>query len=180
MTAYESRGLAFDEEERVKPLEGTVTDDYIRDTRSQDGPLGDWLPDVDSDGQDALESLQHLTAFWTPRNGDIKILPHLYAQQITNLTGTSIYFEEAEQRCRLFHGQFSIALEKLQRLEPLLVRAYLLCRDKTDTQRKSSNTSRRSNHSGLRQISSSGIRLKERLELSMCTYNPVTPHTTES
>ncbi|KAJ9633294.1 uncharacterized protein PV06_00987 [Exophiala oligosperma] len=120
VTAYESRGLAFDEEERVKPLEGTVTDDYIRDTRSQDGPLGDWLPDVDSDGQDALESLQHLTAFWTPRNGDIKILPHLYAQQITNLTGTSIYFEEAEQRCRLFHGQFSIALEKLQRLEPLL------------------------------------------------------------
>ncbi|KIW19969.1 hypothetical protein PV08_00544 [Exophiala spinifera] len=120
VTAHESRGLAFDEDERVKPMEGTVTDDHIRDTKSLDGPLGDWMPDVDSDGQDALESLQHLTAFWTPHKEDIKILPPLYAQQISKLTRTSIYFEEAEKRCRLFQGKFQTALEKLKRLEPLL------------------------------------------------------------
>ena len=139
--------MAFDEEERLKPMEGTVTDEYIRDTKSYDGPLGDWLPDVDSDGQDALESLQHLTAFWTPRNGDVKILPPLYAQQIMNLTGTSIYFAEAEKRCRLFQGQFLTALEKLQRLEPLLVCVYTICKDITNKHRKSSKTNRRIDHS---------------------------------
>jgi hypothetical protein len=116
-----SRPPAFDDEPRMRPMQGTHMDDFIQDNKSSAAdPLNFWSDD-ESDGQDALESLQHLTAFWAPRNGDIKILPPLYAQQITLLTGTSIFFEEAEKRCRLFQGDFRLALDKLLRLEPLLV-----------------------------------------------------------
>ena len=116
-----SRPPAFDDEPRMRPMQGTHMDDFVQDNKSSAAdPLNFWSDD-ESDGQDALESLQHLTAFWTPRNGDIRILPPLYAEQITLLTGTSIFFEEAEKRCRLFQGDFSLALDKLLRLEPLLV-----------------------------------------------------------
>ncbi|KAK5231122.1 hypothetical protein LTR72_000302 [Exophiala xenobiotica] len=115
-----SRPPAFDDEPRMRPMQGTHMDDFIQDNKSSAAdPLNFWSDD-ESDGQDALESLQHLTAFWAPRDGDIKILPPLYAQQITLLTGTSIFFEEAEKRCRLFQGDFRLALDKLLRLEPLL------------------------------------------------------------
>ncbi|KIX01571.1 uncharacterized protein Z518_09297 [Rhinocladiella mackenziei CBS 650.93] len=110
----------FDDEPRIRPMDGIVMEDVIRDDRSEDNGLLEYWSDDESDGQDALESLQHLIAYWKPRNGDISILPSMYAQEINRLTGTSLFAEEAEKRYRLFQGDFRLALEKLSRLEPLL------------------------------------------------------------
>ncbi len=175
-----SRPPAFDDEPRMRPMQGTHMDDFVQDNKSSAAdPLNFWADD-ESDGQDALESLQHLTAFWTPRNGDIKILPPLYAEQITLLTGTTIFFEEAEKRCRLFQGDFRLALDKLLRLEPLLVCDFSSIppsMDVTDNLRKSSRNNIPSSPSWPLQTCSSGLRTKKMPEssTSICT-NPI-PHT---
>ena len=175
-----SRPPAFDDEPRMRPMQGTHMDDFVQDNKSSAAdPLNFWSDD-ESDGQDALESLQHLTAFWTPRNGDIRILPPLYAEQITLLTGTTIFFEEAEKRCRLFQGDFSLALDKLLRLEPLLVYDFSSIppsMDVADNLRKSSRNNIPSSPSWPLQTCSSGLRTKKMPEssTSICT-NPI-PHT---
>jgi len=115
------RELAFDDEPRIRPMEGTVMDDFIRDDRSYGNGLLDYASEEESDGQDALESLQHLITYWKPQSGDITILPETYSREISRLTGTTLFAEEAEKRYRLFQGDFHLALAKLERLEPLLV-----------------------------------------------------------
>lgn len=45
-------------------MEGTVLEDLIRDPVSYDNPLLEYQSESESDDQDALESLQHLTAYW--------------------------------------------------------------------------------------------------------------------
>lgn len=121
-----ARELAFDDEPRIRPMEGTIMEDFLRDDRSFGDGLLDYESDDESDGQDALESLQHLITYWKPLSGDISILPEPYAREIARLTGTSLFAEEAEKRYRLFQGNFRLALEKLERLEPLLVSSRLI------------------------------------------------------
>jgi hypothetical protein len=112
----------FEDEPRIRAMEGTFIQDFIGDDKSYDNGLLEYhQSDEESEGQDALENLQHLIAYWKPRGGDIRILPHIYAQEITRLTGSSLFAEEAEKRYRLFHGDFHLAREKLLKLEPLLV-----------------------------------------------------------
>lgn len=120
----QSQQRGFDEEPRIRPVEGTVIHDLIPDDRSKygDNALLDSLSDDESDDdQDALQSLQHLTTYWKPRNRDISILLPMYAQEITRITGSSLFVEEAEKQYRIFQGNFGLAHEKLLRLEPLLV-----------------------------------------------------------
>ncbi|EXJ78294.1 hypothetical protein A1O3_09455 [Capronia epimyces CBS 606.96] len=117
---HQTHQAGFDDEPRIYPIEGTVMDDPMRDDRSEDNELVEYQSDDESDNEDPLKSLQHLTAYWKPRNGDLSILLPMYAQEITRLTGTDIFADEAEKRYRLFQGDFNLAREKLLRLEPLL------------------------------------------------------------
>jgi hypothetical protein len=65
--------------------------------------------------------LQHLTTHWKPQDGDIEILPRMYANEISKLTGTELFAKPAEKRYRLLNGDFHSALRKLSNVEPLLV-----------------------------------------------------------
>jgi hypothetical protein len=118
---YQTHQPGFDDEPRIYPIEGTVIKDIIPDDGSDDNGLLEYRSDDESDNEDPLKSLQHLTAYWRPRNGDLSILLPMYAQEISRLTGTAIFAEEAEKRYRLYQGDFNLAREKLLRLEPLLV-----------------------------------------------------------
>ncbi|KAL2399709.1 hypothetical protein ABEF94_000492 [Exophiala dermatitidis] len=113
--------LGIDDEPRLRPMPGCVLSDPMADNSSDDNELLDYHSDEESDdNEDPLQSLQHLTAYWKPRSGDLSILLPAYAQEIRRLTGTEIFVEVAEKRYRLFQGNFKLAREKLLRLEPLL------------------------------------------------------------
>jgi hypothetical protein len=113
----------LDDEPRIRPMQGTLIDDLIPEDIIEDPPLLKYDSDSELSDGDALEPMQHLTTYWKPRNGRISILPPMYAKEITQLTGSSLFAEEAEKRYRIFQGNFKLALEKLLRLEPLLVRS---------------------------------------------------------
>ncbi|RMZ86854.1 hypothetical protein DV736_g5923, partial [Chaetothyriales sp. CBS 134916] len=74
----------------------------------------------DSAEEDALQAMNHVTNYWYPRDGDIKILTTSVAENIASLTGSAVYPEPQESRVRLVGGDFSAALRKLQNMEPLL------------------------------------------------------------
>jgi hypothetical protein len=71
--------------------------------------------------------MQHMTGYWYPKDGNIKILPKTVAEDIAALTDTTLCPEESEGRVRLLGGNFERALSKLRNLEPLLV-GHHLCR----------------------------------------------------
>ncbi|KAJ9615735.1 hypothetical protein H2200_001812 [Cladophialophora chaetospira] len=115
----QSTQFALDDELRLRPKAGTTMEDLIPEDVVDDQALLKYSSDSDSDG-DALETMQHLTAYWKPKCGNINILTPMYAKEITRLTGSSLFAEEAEKRYRIFQGNFQLALEKLLRVEPLL------------------------------------------------------------
>ena len=112
---------AFDDEPRIRPMEGTIIEDLIPEDITNDQALLPLEFDTESEDGNALEHMQHLTAYWKPKIGNIGILPPMYAKEITRMTGSSLFAEVAERRYRIFHGDFQLALQKLLRLEPLLV-----------------------------------------------------------
>ncbi|OCT49278.1 hypothetical protein CLCR_11306 [Cladophialophora carrionii] len=111
---------ALDDEPRIRPLQGTVIEDIIPEDLTEDQALLQYDSDNESSDGDAPQPMQHLTAHWKPRSGNISILPPMYAREIAQLTGSSLFAEEAEKRYRIYQGNFQLALEKLERLEPLL------------------------------------------------------------
>ncbi|KIW65650.1 hypothetical protein, variant [Phialophora macrospora] len=111
---------ALDDEPRIWPLQGTVIEDLIPEDLTADRALLQYDSDTESSDGDALEPMQHLTAYWKPRSGNISILPPMYAKEIAQLTGASLFAEEAEKRYRILQGNIQLAREKLVRLEPLL------------------------------------------------------------
>jgi hypothetical protein len=113
---------ALDDEPRIWPLQGTVIEDLIPQDLTADRALLQYDSDTESSDGDALEPMQHMTAYWKPQSGDISILPPMYAKEIAQLTGSSLFAEEAEKRYRILQGNIQLAHEKLGRLEPLLVR----------------------------------------------------------
>lgn len=117
----ESTQPALDDEPRIRPMQGTVIEDLIPEDTIEDQALLKYDPDSESSDGDALEPMQHLTAYWKPRSGKINILPPMYAKEIMQLTGSSLFSDEAEKRYRIFQGDFRLALGKLERLERLLV-----------------------------------------------------------
>ncbi|EXJ74158.1 uncharacterized protein A1O5_02452 [Cladophialophora psammophila CBS 110553] len=117
---HQSNQLGFDDEPRIRPMEGTVVEDIIPDDSADGSVLLQYQSDAESDDQDALDGLLHVTTYWQPANGNIGILPPMYANDISRLTGSSLFAEEAEKRYRIIQGDFNRAHEKLLRLEPLL------------------------------------------------------------
>ncbi|KIX98766.1 uncharacterized protein Z520_05227 [Fonsecaea multimorphosa CBS 102226] len=121
---HELNPPGFDDEPRIRPVEGTVMADIIPEEYDEESAeknvLLQYQSDEDSDDQDAPDGLLHLTTYWQPANGNIGILPPMYAKDITRLTGSSLFAEEAEKRYRIFQGNFNLAREKLLKLEPLL------------------------------------------------------------
>ncbi|RMZ83529.1 hypothetical protein DV737_g1601, partial [Chaetothyriales sp. CBS 132003] len=90
---------------------------------TEDGPdLLDIYGSENSDSaeEDALQAMNHLTNYWYPRDGDIKILTNSVAESIASLTDSAVYPEPQESRVRLVGGDFNAALRKLQNMEPLL------------------------------------------------------------
>lgn len=112
---------AFDDEPRVYAMQGTVMEDIMPEDINNDQALLRYDSDPESSDGDVLEPMQHLTAYWQPRNGNISILLPMYAKEITRQTGSSLFAEEAEKRYRIFQGNFQLARQKLLRLEPILV-----------------------------------------------------------
>ena len=119
---HQSAQIALDDEPRLRPVPGTVIESLIPEDLTNEQALLKYESDAESISGDALEPMQHLTTYWKPKCGKISILPPMYAKEITKLTGSSLYAEEAEKRYRIFQGNFQLAHEKLLRLEPLLVR----------------------------------------------------------
>lgn len=117
----QSAQFALDDEPRLRPVPGTVMENLIPEDLIDDQALLKYNFDEEPLDGDSLEPMQHLTAYWKPKCGKISILPPMYAKEITKLTGSSLYADEAEKRYRIFQGNFQLALEKLLRLEPLLV-----------------------------------------------------------
>jgi hypothetical protein len=111
----------LEDEPRVRPIEGTYWADFFQEEGTKDQALLQYGSDNESDVGDALQPMEHLTAYWKPRCGNINILPPMYAKEITQSTGSSLFAEVAEKRYRIFQGDFRRALTKLQRLETLLV-----------------------------------------------------------
>ncbi len=118
----------FTNEELVKPIEGTVLpeiDDSGNILQHFDSGVDLILVDDDSDEDDSTDntSLGGLPSlYWSPQCGDISILPTETAAAIANLTNCMICKEPESRRVRLINGDIYMALEKLQRLEALLVR----------------------------------------------------------
>ncbi|KEF59492.1 uncharacterized protein A1O9_04336, partial [Exophiala aquamarina CBS 119918] len=105
---------------RCLPVEGIFPDDYDVDEDPGTQQLLEYDSDGAADDRDALESLQHLSTHWKPEDGDITILPRMYANEISKLTGTDLFARLAEKRYLLLNGDFKRALQKLSNLEPLL------------------------------------------------------------
>lgn len=80
--------------------------------------------DDDSDGDSSTDNTSSggvPSLYWSPQCGDISILPLETAAAIANLTDCMICKEPESRRVRLINGNIYAALEKLQRLEALLV-----------------------------------------------------------
>ena len=114
----------------IRPLDGSIPRIPVDQHNAIYEPAGllDFnAVDEESDDDDALWAMQHVTTYWRPHNGDIKILSTTTAENVASLTGCSIYPEPVENRVRLVGGDFHKALDKLQNLEPLLVGRTPLC-----------------------------------------------------
>jgi hypothetical protein len=120
---YQSNArLVLEDEPRIRPMTGTYLEDFLQEESTKDQALLQYGSDNESnDDGDVLQTMEHLTAYWKPKCGDINILPPMYAKEITQLTGSSLFAEVAEKRYRIIQGDFRRALTKLQRLETLLV-----------------------------------------------------------
>ena len=114
-------------EPTIRPMEGALVRNDINAANTKHEVPGLVDIDVGLDGvhpnNDPLQALQHVTDYWVPRGGEIKILTTSIAEKVAALTGCSIFPEPLEARVRLVGGDFKAALKKLQNLEALLVRA---------------------------------------------------------
>ncbi|RMZ79372.1 hypothetical protein DV738_g3367, partial [Chaetothyriales sp. CBS 135597] len=70
--------------------------------------------------EDALQGMNHVTDYWCPKDGDIKILTTSVAENIASLTRSAVYPEAQASQVRLVGGDFGAALRKLQNMEALL------------------------------------------------------------
>lgn len=121
-------------EPAIRPLDGALVRKGLDSSSTRleaPGLLDLDVDDYASDEQDALEALQHMTTYWRPRDGEIKILTTAVAEKVASLTGCSIYPEHANGRVRLVGGDFNKALKKLENLEPRLVRSSLAIPNRT-------------------------------------------------
>ena len=121
---------AFDvfDEELIKPIEGTALPelDDSGNLLEHLGIAGDLIHiDEDSEDDDSTGNTSSggvPSLYWSPKCGDVNILSTETATAIANLTPCMIYKEPESRRVRLMNGNIHVALDKLLRLEALLVR----------------------------------------------------------
>lgn len=91
------------------------------DLRLSDNPLVDFDQDSDDSTENTSSGEGGAAAYWKPNGGDISILLQDIARAVADATESFLFPEPSQQRVRLLHGNTQSALEKLKRLEPLLV-----------------------------------------------------------
>lgn len=77
----------------------------------------------DADEDDVVEGIGPFIFDWKPQCGDINILPRMYANEISKITGTDLFVKVAEKRYGLINGDVQLARQKLSNIEPLLVQS---------------------------------------------------------
>ncbi|RMD41604.1 hypothetical protein DV735_g3551, partial [Chaetothyriales sp. CBS 134920] len=70
--------------------------------------------------EDVLQAMNHVTSYWCPKDGDIRILTTSVAENIASLTDSAVYPEAQANQVRLVGGDFGAALRKLHNMEALL------------------------------------------------------------
>ena len=80
--------------------------------------------DSDEDGDATDQTMDHMTAYWKPEQGNIMMLTTSIAEALSALTGSSISSEPLTGRVCIRGGDFSRCLMKLKNLEKLLASAY--------------------------------------------------------
>ena len=116
----------FSESPRLRPLEGTTLgEDFILDQIRASGNELINLEEVSSDSEDDTAAshpdgmMPH--AYWKPKKSKIDILSTSMAQEIAQLTDSSLDPDPSRNRVRIQSGDFAGALRKLTNLESLLV-----------------------------------------------------------
>ena len=121
-------GIDILDDEILKPIEGTTSPGELEIVDAsgylnRDAGLIEIDDDSDDDStEDNSSSGGVPSAYWSPACGNIHILTTETATAIANLTDCMLYKEVQNRRVRLMNGNIHLALEKLQKLEPLLVR----------------------------------------------------------
>ncbi|KAK5056123.1 hypothetical protein LTR84_012676 [Exophiala bonariae] len=119
-----NRVTGFDEGVPCLPVPGIfLDDDEFMDEEVQTRDLIEY----DSGGEageageeEVVEAAGLFIVDWKPQHGDINILPRMYANEISRLTGTDLFVKLAEKRYGLMNGDVQLALQKLSNVEPLL------------------------------------------------------------
>lgn len=110
-------------EELLVPIEyTTLPKDF--DSPGAYNDLHDTLIDIDDDSDESTEDSSSgggPCAYWTPRCGDVSVLPDDVATKIAEITECFLYKETENGRWRVMHGSIETSIEKLQNLESLLV-----------------------------------------------------------
>lgn len=120
-------GIDILDDELLKPIEGTTLPRELEAAPTSQCVNDDaWLIQIDDDSDEDLTEDNSSSggvpsAYWSPACGNINILSTETATAIANLTDCTLYKEAQNRRVLLMNGNIHLALEKLQRIEPLLV-----------------------------------------------------------
>lgn len=118
-----NRVSGFETGLRCRPVPGVFPDnDDFTDEDFGVQKLLEYDSGGDADDEDVLEGLQPMIVDWKPSSGDINIVPRMYANEISKLTGTDLFAKPTEKKYSLLNGDVQLALQKLSNMEPLLVR----------------------------------------------------------
>lgn len=111
------------EEELFSPIPNTTLPPLVESLDDLVGNTNN-LIDIDQDSDNSTDGSSSGGApclHWTPKCKDISILSREIASEISNLTECILYREYDSQRVKIMNGNIQAALDKLTRLEPLLV-----------------------------------------------------------
>lgn len=111
---------------RLQPLPNTTLPTLSGSLRIEDlRPPNNALIDFEYDSDDSTENSSSAeggnSLYWQPACGDTTILSQDVAIALADLTECFIFHQAESKRVHLMHGNTVLALEKLNRLEPLLV-----------------------------------------------------------
>jgi hypothetical protein len=109
--------------DRIRPLEGFIARPVAGRVGDGDDeqPLLDVSYEEENDQELRVDDIIHNSTVWKPTGTkSLKILTTAVAEKIVAITGTEIHPEPNQNQASLINGNFKLAREKLERLEPLL------------------------------------------------------------
>ena len=119
---YHTTVVDFTEEPHFVPMQGTQLSDDEDNSSPLNGSMD--LIDIDQNSDDSSNESSPcgvLCSYWYPKCGDSSILSRDTATAIATLTQCHFWEEAESRRWRLASGNMEAAIEKLERLEPMLV-----------------------------------------------------------